>query len=99
MTARRMNSLWQQALEVWDGGSGDSRIADVNRMQDDCGVLRLVKITATDGSYLVAGEDDDDEGNVDGYTFTTYTSDDIPMNTDGDVNIARFTKDVLSFLD
>lgn len=47
-------------------------LADVSRHQDDNGNLTLARVDFTDGAILIAGEEDDEDGNPAGVTWSVY---------------------------
>lgn len=51
-------------------------IEDVSRHQDDNGNLTLARVDFTDGTILIAGEEEDEDGNVDGVTWSVYLDED-----------------------
>lgn len=51
-------------------------IEDVNRYRDDNGNLTLARVDFTDGTILIAGEEEDEDGNPEGVTWSVYADDD-----------------------
>ena len=86
--------LWTIAL----GLNNDDQIADVSRCADECGQMTLVRIDGSDGSYVIAGLESDDDGEVDGYTYTLYSSDGEIVSTDGGSDVDMLGSDILSSL-
>ena len=48
-------------------------IEDVNRYRDDNGNPTLARADFTDGTILIAGEEEDEDGNPEGVTWSVYT--------------------------
>ena len=86
--------LWQTALDLHRG----DEVSDVNQFADECGQMTLIKVDGFDGSYVIAGLESDDGGEVDGYTYTLYTADGEIVSTDGGSDIDMLGSDILSSL-
>jgi hypothetical protein len=84
-------TIWHQALELL----ADEAVADVSRFPDETGTERLVRIDFLDsGDYMIAGEEDDEEGEPAGYTYALYDSEGQDFSTDGDSDIDGFSDEV-----
>ena len=86
--------LWQTALNLHRG----DEVADVSQFADECGQMTLIKVDGFDGSYVIAGLESDDGGQVDGYTYTLYSADGLIVSTDGGSDVDMLGSDILSSL-
>lgn len=83
-------SLWDQAMMLMDAGI----VADVNEARDEGGQLTLTRVDLSDGRYLIAGAESDEDGEIVGYSWTLYRSDGRDSTTDGGTDLASFSDDV-----
>ena len=61
-------------------------IEDVNRYRDDNGNMTLARVDFTDGTILIAGEEEDEDGNPEGVTWSVYADDEELENRTGAVD-------------
>lgn len=69
-----MTTAYEIALDLYHADVAG--IEDVNRYQDDNGNMSLARVDFTDGAILIAGEEEDEDGNPEGVTWCAYAGDD-----------------------